>query len=111
MWTRHSFSDVNEGTGKMPSIAKKELLRKRFNRLMLASIQNLTSVQTSPPVFVERVALITRQTKIELELMKNKNIDCFLDSNCSCESVFSSSQNKLAKNPSLMKKADPKLKE
>ena len=61
----------------MPSIAKKRLLRKKFKKHMLTSVQRSISVQTTGSVFVERVESVRRKTKFELELMKI--IDCFLD--------------------------------
>ena len=72
-----SFNKLNKGVDKMPSIAKKRLLRKKFKKHMLTSIQKSISVQTSGSVFVERVERVRRTTKFELELMKI--IDCFLD--------------------------------
>ena len=72
-----SFNKLNKGVDKMPSIAKKRLLRKKFKKHMLTSVQRSISVQTTGSVFVERVESVRRKTKFELELMKI--IDCFLD--------------------------------
>ena len=72
-----SFNKLKKGVDKMPSIAKKRLLRKKFKKHMLTSVQRSISVQTTGSVYVERVESVRRKTKIELELMKI--IDCFLD--------------------------------
>ena len=50
-----SFNKLNKGMDKMPSIAKKRLLRKKFKKHMLTSVQRSISVQTTGSVFVERV--------------------------------------------------------
>ena len=72
-----SFNKLNKGVDKMPSIAKKRLLRKKFKKHMLTSVQRSISVQTTGSVFVERIESVRRKRKFELELMKI--IDCFLD--------------------------------
>ena len=72
-----SFNKLDKGVDKMPCIAKKRLLRKKFKKHMLKSVQRSISVQTTGSVFVDRVESVRRKTKFELELMKN--IDCFLD--------------------------------
>ena len=72
-----SFNKHNKGVNKMPSIAKNRLLRKKFKKHMLTSVQRTISVQTTGPVFMERVKSVRRKTKFELEL--KKNLDCFLD--------------------------------
>ena len=71
------FNKLKKGVDKMPTIAKKRLLRKKFKKHMLTSVQRSISVQTTGSVFAERVESVRRKTKIELELMKV--IDCFLD--------------------------------
>ena len=72
-----SFNKLNKGVDRMPSLAKKRLLRKMFKKHKLTSVQRSISVQTTGSVFVERVESVRRKTKFELELMKI--IDCFLD--------------------------------
>ena len=76
VWT-FSFNKRNKGVDKMSSIAKKRLLRKKFKKHMLTSVQRSISVQTTGSVFVEGVESVRRKTKFELELMKT--IACFLD--------------------------------
>ena len=71
-----SFNKLNKGVDKMPSIAKKRLLRKKFKKHMLTSFQRSISIQTTGSVFVERVESVRRKTKFELEVLKF--IDCFL---------------------------------
>ena len=70
------FNKVNKGVDKMPSIVKKRLLRKKFKKHMLTSVQRSISVQTNVSVFVERVESVGRKTEFDPELMKI--IDCFL---------------------------------
>ena len=61
----------------MPSIAKKRLLRKKYKKHLLSSIQKTKSRQTSGSVFADRIEQVEK-TKLELELIKI--VDCFLDS-------------------------------
>ena len=72
-----TFNKLNKGVDKMPSIAKKRLLRKKFKKHMLTSVQRSISVQITGSVFVQRVESVKRKTTFELELMKI--IDSFLD--------------------------------
>ena len=72
-----SFNKLSKGVDKMPSIAKKRLLRKKFKKHMLTSVQRSILVQTTGSVFVETVESVRRETKFELELVKI--VDCFLD--------------------------------
>ena len=60
----------------MPSIAKKRLLRKKYKKQLLSSIQKTKSTQTSGSVFADRIEQV-KKTKFELELIKI--VDCFLD--------------------------------
>ena len=66
-----SFIKLNKGVDKI-----KRLLRKKFKKHMLTSVQRSISVQTTGSLFVERVESVRRKTKFELELMKI--IDCLL---------------------------------
>ena len=50
-----SFHKLKKRLDKMPSVAKKRLLRKKFKKHMLTSVQRSISVQTIGSVFVERV--------------------------------------------------------
>ena len=70
------FNQPNRGVDRMPSIAKKKLLRKKFNKHLLRSFQKTKSTQTSGSVFADRIGQVKR-TKFELELIKI--VDCFLD--------------------------------
>ena len=70
-----SFNQGKRGVEKMPSIAKKRLLRKKF-KLFLSALQKNKSTQTSGSVFAERIEKV-KKTKFELELIKI--VDCFLD--------------------------------
>ena len=71
-----SFNQRNRGVDKMPSIAKKRLLRKKLKQHFLSDLQENKSTQTSGSVFAERIEKV-KTTKSELELIKI--VDCFLD--------------------------------
>ena len=77
------FNQQNRGVDRMPSIAKKRLLRKKFIKHLLSSFQKNKSTQTSGSVFADRIEQV-KKTKCELELMKS--VDCFLDSHGNCTS-------------------------
>ena len=70
------FNQQNRGMERMPSIAKKRLLRKKYKKHFLSSFQNTKSTQTSGSVFADRIDQV-KKTKFELELIKI--VDCFLD--------------------------------
>ena len=71
-----SFNQRNEAVVKMPSIAKKRLLRRKFKRHFLSALQKNKSTQTSGSVLAEGIEKV-KKTKFELEL--TKIVDCFLD--------------------------------
>ena len=70
------FNQQNRGVERMPSIAKKRLLRKKYKKHLLSSFQKTKSTQTSGSVFADRIEQV-KKTKFELELIKI--VDCFLD--------------------------------
>ena len=70
------FNQRNKGVDRMPSIAKKRFLRKKFRKRLFSSFQKTKSTQTSGSVFAERIEKI-KKTKFELDLIKI--VDCFLD--------------------------------
>ena len=49
------FNQQNRGVDRMPSIAKKRLLRKKFKKHLLSSFQKTKSTQTSGSVFADRI--------------------------------------------------------
>ena len=65
-----------KGVDRMPSIAKKRLLRKKFTKHLFSSFQRTKTTQTSGSVFAERIEKV-RKTKFEVKLIKY--VDCFLD--------------------------------
>ena len=71
------FNKLNKGEDKLPSLAKKRLLRKKLKKHMPTSNKNLTSVHRSGSLFVERVEGVRRPIKLDFERMQV--IDCFLD--------------------------------
>ena len=70
------FNQQNRGVERMPSIAKKRLLSKKYKKQLLDSIQQTKSTQTSGSVFADRIEQF-QKTIFELELIKI--VDCFLD--------------------------------
>ena len=66
----------NRGVDRMPCIAKKRLLRKKYKKHLLSSFQKTKSTQTSGSVFADRMEQVKR-TKFEIELINF--VDCFLD--------------------------------
>ena len=70
------FNQQNRGVDRLPSIAKKRLLRKKYKKHLLSSFQKTKSTQTSGSVFAERMEQV-KKTKFELEV--TKTVDCRLD--------------------------------
>ena len=70
------FNHRNNGVDRMPSIAKKRLLRKKYKKHLFSSFQKTKTTQTSGSVFAERIEKV-KKTKFELDLIKI--VDCFLD--------------------------------
>ena len=70
------FNQQNRGVDRMPSIAKKRLLRKKYKKHLLSSFQKTISTQINRSVFADRIEQVEK-TKFELELIKTA--DCFLD--------------------------------
>ena len=70
------FNQHHKTVERMPSIAKKRLLRKKYKRHLLSSLQKTISTQTSGSVFADRIEQV-KKTKFEVELIKI--VDCFLD--------------------------------
>ena len=70
------FNQRNKGVDRMPSIAKKRLLRKKYKKHLFSSFQKTKATQTSGSVFAERIEKV-KKTKFELDLIKI--VDCFLD--------------------------------
>ena len=60
----------------MPSIAKKRLLRGKYKKHLLRSVQKTKWTQTSGSMFADRIEQV-KKTKFELELIKIEY--CFLD--------------------------------
>ena len=70
------FNQQKRGVERMPSIARKRLLRKRYKKHLLSSFQKTKSTPTSRSVFADRIEQLTK-TKFELEVIKI--VDCFPD--------------------------------
>ena len=70
------FNHRNKGVDRMPSIAKKRLLRKKYKKKLFSSFQKTKTTQTSGSVFAERIGKV-KKTNFEFEL--KKFLDWFLD--------------------------------
>ena len=70
------FNHRNRGVDRMPSNAKKRLLRKKYKKHLFSSFQKTKATQTSGSVFAERIEKV-KKTQFEFELIKI--VDCFLD--------------------------------
>ena len=70
------FNHRKKGVDRMPSIAKKRLLRKKYQKNLFSSFQKTKTTQTSGSVFAEKIEKV-KKTKFGLELIKI--VDCFLD--------------------------------
>ena len=66
----------NKGLDRMPSIAKKRLLRKNYKKHLFSSFQKTKSTQTRGSMFAERIENV-KKTKFELDLIKI--VHCFLN--------------------------------
>ena len=69
------FNHGNKGVDRLPSIAKKRLLRKKFKKHLFSPFQKIKATQTGDSVFAERIEKV-KKTKFELDLIKI--VDCFL---------------------------------
>ena len=58
------FNHRNKGVDRMPSIAKKRLLRKKYKKHLFSSFQKTKTTQTSGSVFAERIEKV-KKTKNE----------------------------------------------
>ena len=63
------FNHGNKGVDRMPSIAKKRVLRKKFGKLLFSSFQKTKTTQTSGSLFAERIEIV-KKNKFDLELIK-----------------------------------------
>ena len=70
------FNQRNKGVDRMPSIAKKKLLRKKYKKHLFSSFQKTKTTPTSGSVLAESFEKV-KKTKFELDLIKI--VDCFLD--------------------------------
>ena len=70
------FNNRNKEVDRMPSIAKKRLLRKSTKKHLFSSFQKTKTTQISGSVFAGRIEKV-KKTNFEFELIKI--VDCFLD--------------------------------
>ena len=79
------FNHRNKGVDRMPSIAKKRLLRRKFKKPLSSSFQKTKTTQTSGSVFAQRIEKV-KKTEFGLDLIKL--VDCFLDGHGSYDSIL-----------------------
>ena len=79
------FNHRNKGVDRMPSVARRRLLKKKFKKHLFSSFQKTKTTQTSSSVFAERSERVEK-TKFELDLIKI--VDCFLDGHGNYDSNF-----------------------
>ena len=92
-----------KGIHRMPSLAKKKLLRKKYKKHLFSSFQKTKTTQTSGSVFAERIQKV-KKTKFELDLFKN--VDCFLDGQGNYDSSLVSFKKKSLKTNHFLKSKD-----
>ena len=63
------FNRQNTRVDRILSIAKKTLLRKKYQKQLLCSFQKTKSTQNSGSVFADRIEQV-KKTKLDLELIK-----------------------------------------
>ena len=81
------FNQRNKGVDRMPSIAKKRLLRKKYRKHFFSSFQKTKTMQSGGSVFAERSEKV-KKTKFELDLIKF--VHCFLDGHGNYDSNLAS---------------------
>ena len=54
------FNHRNKGVDRMPSIAKKKLLRKKYKKHLFSSFQKTKTTQASGSVFAERIEKVKK---------------------------------------------------
>ena len=97
------FNQQDRGVDRMPSIAKKSLLRKKYKRNLLSSFQKTKSTQTSGSLFADRIEQV-KKTKSELGVIKIVN--CFLDGHGNYTSNLVSFNMKSLKTKSFLNSKD-----
>ena len=85
------FNHRNKGMDRMPSIAKKRLLRKKYKKNLFSSFQKTKTTQSNGSVFAERILKI-KKTKFDLELIKI--VGCLVDGHGNYNSNLVSSKTK-----------------
>ena len=70
------FNHQNGRVHRMPNIAKKRFLRKKYKKHFLSCFQNIKSTQTSGSVFEDRLEEV-KKNKIETKLITT--VICLLD--------------------------------
>ena len=86
------FNHRNKGVDRVPSIAKRRILRKNYKKHLFSSFQKAKTTQTNGSVFAERIQKVIK-TNLELEL--RKVVDCFLDGHGNFDSNLVFFQNKI----------------
>ena len=85
------FNQRNKAVDRMPNIAKKRLLMKKYKKHLFSSFQKTKTTQTSGSVFADRIEQV-KKNKFELQLIKI--VDCFLDGHGNYDSILVSFKKK-----------------
>ena len=70
------FNQQDSGVDRMPSIAKRRLLRVKYEKHLFSCFQKTKPTQTNRSVFADRIKQV-KKTTFEMEL--TKIVDCFPD--------------------------------
>ena len=80
-----AFHQRNKGVIKMPSLAKRRLLRRKFKQHFMSALQKNNSTQTGGSTIAERNE---KAKKIQFELEQIKYVDCSLDEYGNYDSIL-----------------------
>ena len=69
----------------MPSLAKKRILKKKYEKQIFSSFRKTKTTQTSGSLFAEGIEKV-KKTKFEFEL--KKFVDCFLNCHGNSDSIL-----------------------
>ena len=69
MYSAVHFNHQNRGLDRLPSVSKKEFLRKKYKIFLLSSFEKIEPMETSRSSLADRIEQV-KKTKIELELIK-----------------------------------------
>ena len=86
------FNNRNKGVDRMPSVAKKRLLRKRYRKIFFSAPSKRQKQRRPVIQCMQKKLKKLKKTKFEFEVIKI--VDCFLDSHGKIDSSLVSYKNK-----------------